>query len=357
MSGQFDDNARLATLRETGLLDSPTELRFDRFTRLAAALFKAPIALVSLIDENRQWFKSCVGLDTRETPREQAFCDHAIRAPGVMVIEDARADPRFANNPLVTGPPHIRFYAGAPLVLKSGHALGTLCVIDDQPRGPLADAEITALSDLAAMVVSEIEASDAARAREVAVAELKHRMGNVFGQIAGMISLGDSAGQSKQSYILELRNRMTSLHEVNRRLANNDWASAELRTVIADTLRPLGSAAENVMAPSEPLTVSARAAMAISMVVSELASNSLKHGALRGGGGGARLDWRCKGQRFTLQWSESAVAGAKPTELGSGFGSILLRRLAPAELQGEASYDIDETGVRYTLVAPEQSLS
>jgi PAS domain S-box-containing protein len=130
----LDEAARLVELERYALLDSPAEEAFDDLTRLAAQLCETPIALISLVDAQRQWFKSRVGLDACETPRDFAFCAHAILAPQLMEIPDALADPRFRDNPLVTGPPYIRFYAGMPLSGRDGHKLGTLCVIDRRPR-------------------------------------------------------------------------------------------------------------------------------------------------------------------------------------------------------------------------------
>ncbi|QLC72899.1 PAS domain S-box protein [Pseudomonas sp. LPB0260] len=130
----LDEAARLAELERYALLDSPVEEAFDDLTQLAAQLCDVPIALISLVDAQRQWFKSRVGLDACETPRDFAFCAHAILAPQLMEVPDALADPRFRDNPLVTGPPHIRFYAGMPLNSRTGHKLGTLCVIDRRPR-------------------------------------------------------------------------------------------------------------------------------------------------------------------------------------------------------------------------------
>lgn len=129
-----DEERRLATLGRYGVLDTPPEQAFDDLTRLAAQVLGAPIALVSLIDRDRQWFKSRVGVEVCSTPRDWAFCHHAIQQPEVMVVEDARLDPRFASNPLVTGDLGIRFYAGAPLVADDGSPLGTLCIIDRLPR-------------------------------------------------------------------------------------------------------------------------------------------------------------------------------------------------------------------------------
>jgi len=151
-----DETSRLAALADTQLLDTPAEPAFDQVARLAARLFDVPIALVSLIDAERQWFKACIGLDAAETPREHAFCAHTIQQDGIMVVPDARADPRFADNPLVTGEPHIRFYAGAPVRAATGEKLGTLCLIDDTPRAPLSEAELSLLRDLAKLAEEQI---------------------------------------------------------------------------------------------------------------------------------------------------------------------------------------------------------
>lgn len=129
-----DESLRLASLSQCKVLDTPPEERFDRLTRIASAAFDVPIALVSLVDENRQWFKSRVGLDATETPREISFCGHAIHSDAILEVRDATADPRFHDNPLVTGAPSIRFYAGAPLRSPDGRRLGTLCLIDHKPR-------------------------------------------------------------------------------------------------------------------------------------------------------------------------------------------------------------------------------
>ena len=162
---------RLARLQEYGILDTGPELRFDRIVRLAAKLLDCPIALVSLVDDRRQWFKAKVGLDAEETSREHAFCSHAILGDEVMVVEDASVDPRFEDNPLVVGGPAIRFYAGAPLWVGDGLSMGTLCVIDKQPR-ELGAHERACLKDLAAVTVDAMDHHHRIRVLEAAHAEL-----------------------------------------------------------------------------------------------------------------------------------------------------------------------------------------
>jgi PAS domain-containing protein len=167
----IDEAERLAALRACDVLDTASEESFDNLARLAARLFGCPIALVSLIDAERQWFKARIGLGASETPREMAFCAHAILEPSKpLVVPDATADPRFADNALVTGPPDIRSYAGVPLVTHDGFPLGTLCVIDRQPR-QFSSENLETLSTLAQSVVTNLELRRALRhMRELAIA-------------------------------------------------------------------------------------------------------------------------------------------------------------------------------------------
>ena len=156
---------RLRALRTYGLMDTPADAALDRITALVRLIFDAPIALVSLVDDTRQWFKSRQGLEACQTDREHAFCAHALplQRGGVLVVEDATRDPRFTANPLVTGEPGIRFYAGAVLTTPDGFNLGTLCVIDTRPRPPLTPVQAETLCALASLVMREIEVQQAHR--------------------------------------------------------------------------------------------------------------------------------------------------------------------------------------------------
>ena len=150
------ETERIALLHALDLLDTPAEPSFDRITRLVARTLRVPIALVSLVDSNRQWFKSRVGFNVLETPREFAFCSHTILQDDPLVVGDTTRDARFVDNPLVTGDPNVRFYAGAPIFASGGMALGSLCAIDVQPRILMQD-EIDTLIDLADLVSKEIQ--------------------------------------------------------------------------------------------------------------------------------------------------------------------------------------------------------
>jgi len=151
-----NEDERLAELLSYDVLDTEAEQLFDDLTALASQICETPIALISLIDPNRQWFKSRVGLDAEETSRDIAFCSHAILQSDVFEIPNATLDPRFHDNPLVTGAPDIRFYAGAPLITPSGHAIGTLCAIDSKPR-KLTETQKASLQTLSKSVVAHLE--------------------------------------------------------------------------------------------------------------------------------------------------------------------------------------------------------
>ncbi len=151
------EKLRLAKLRSLRLLDTGEDIRFDRLTRLTGRIFQAPICVISLVDEDRQWFKSCVGLTVSEMPRSMSFCGHAITGTDVLIVEDALEDERFFDNPMVLNDPHIRFYAGCPLILDQ-RKLGTLCIADHSPRS-LDQEQIDILRDLASLVEQELAAT------------------------------------------------------------------------------------------------------------------------------------------------------------------------------------------------------
>ncbi|MGV3619883.1 MAG: diguanylate cyclase domain-containing protein [Archangium sp.] len=230
---------RLAALRGFAVLDTPAEAAFDRFTRLAAKLFDVPIALVSLIDEERQWFKSELGLGAQQTPREFAFCAHAIEEKEPMVVSNALKDPRFHDNPLVSGDPHIRFYAGSPLVTHDGHAVGTLCVIDRRPR-ELNETQRELLTELGKLVMEQLEHRKARMLAEREFQQLRqlltvlpapvtvHQNGNVVfanarAEEVMRVPVGALTGQSARTFLVPKTQTTGSTPErIERKLKTGD---------------------------------------------------------------------------------------------------------------------------------------
>jgi GAF domain-containing protein len=186
--------ARIAALNRYAILDSEPEESFDDLVVLAAHVCKTPMALLSLVDDHRQWFKSKVGVEASETPKEISVCAHAIQQQDLFIVPDMRADARFRENPLVVGEPHIRFYAGAPLVNEDGFALGTLCVVDREPR-ELDEEQKAALQSLSRLALRQMELrknlqmlkealSDRTReehAREMEIKRLEEKLVRVLG--------------------------------------------------------------------------------------------------------------------------------------------------------------------------------
>lgn len=206
---------RLKVLWQYDVLDTVPEEVFDDLTELAARICGAPVALISLVDEDRQWFKAKVGTTMTETARDISFCTHAITQPGLFIVSDASKDPRFRNSPLVTSDPKIRFYAGAPLVTTDGYALGTLCVIDKVPR-KLRPSQEQALLILARHVVSQLE--------------LRHRTSQL-----AIVKKQSSAFKSK---VNELQQQ---LNEARQQLARTAPAKAPARSKPARKARGSGS--------------------------------------------------------------------------------------------------------------------
>ena len=186
--------SRIAALNRYAILDTEPEQSFDDLVTLAAHICKTPMAMLSLVDEHRQWFKSKVGVQVRETPREISICTHAIQQDDLFIVPDTRQDPRFRDNPLVVGEPRVRFYAGAPLINEDGFALGTLCVVDREPR-ELDEDQKNALLSLRRLALAQMELRQNLRllkdalndrtkeehARELEVRQLEEKLIRVLG--------------------------------------------------------------------------------------------------------------------------------------------------------------------------------
>lgn len=226
-----DETTRLDTLRALNILDTSPEERFDRLTRLAKRLFGVPIALVSLVDEDRQWFKSCQGLNASETSRDISFCGHAILGDDIFLVPNAAKDERFHDNPLVTDEPHIRFYAGCPLTVSNGSKLGTLCLIDREPRD-FDEDDLALLRDLARMAEQELAAVQLATMDELTM--ISNRRGfEALSQHA--LSLCKRVGRPASMLFLDLN----LFKQINDRFghAEGDRALAKFAEILKETFR------------------------------------------------------------------------------------------------------------------------
>lgn len=349
---------RLSALKNTGLLDTPTEARFDRLTRLASNALGTEIALISLVDKDRQWFKSRNGLDVSETPIEQAFCSHAIKNKDVMVVNDASSDSRFSANPLVTGNPNIAFYAGAPLITKEGYALGTLCVIDSKPRPEFSEEDKMILSDIAASVMTEIEANAQTQIIDdlnVVNEELQHRMGNMYAHVSSLISLMARTGGEQKDLVRRLRERITTLAQTQALIASQRYQSAPLSAIFETTLAPFLTPHNRTrvrLISQDDLNISARGAFTLTLMLNELATNALKHGALKGEQGVIDFSWaKADEEMITFKWKETASNSKFIPTTHKGFGSQILARIVPLDFQGHAEHQISSDGLLYEVRA------
>lgn len=229
-----DEPERLESLRAVGLLDTEAEERFDRITHLARVLFDVPIVLISLVDADRQWFKSRQGLQAKETPREVSFCGHAILGAEIFEVPDAAADERFRDNPLVAGAPDVRFYAGAPLAAPDGRRIGTLCLVDRKPR-QLTQTQRQVLKELAVLVEHEIAASipggaparPGAPAAETARRASRDRLIMAgFGAAVAVLLSAAAVSYHEVRALVETSRGVARAHEV---LRNLDGLAAEIK--------------------------------------------------------------------------------------------------------------------------------
>ena len=252
-----DEQARLAALRRYRILDTEPEQRFDDLTLLASQICETPISLITLIDSDRQWFKSRVGLDVAETGRSVAFCAHALHQRDLLIVPDAATDARFRDNPFVTGAPNIRFYAGAPLVTPDGHALGTLCVIDTEPRH-LTDAQLRAL--------------DALRRQAEAQLELRRNLD----ELAAALAARDRAEEAQAALVADLRASLAKVEKLGGLLPF--CSTCELNLVIPASPASIPKVSEGVRQMLQGKGWSDDDLMPVELALDEALANAIRHG-------------------------------------------------------------------------------
>ena len=252
-----DEADRLAALRRYRILDTDPEQRFDDLALLASQICGTPIALISLVDRDRQWFKARVGFDMPQTSREVAFCGQAIAQAGLFVVPDALQDARFRDNPLVRADPGIRFYAGAPLVTGDGHALGTICVLDREPR-VLTTAQLAALEALKRQVMAQLEL-------RVSLDEL-----------AGALAARDRAEKDQDRLIAELRGSLDSVERLSSILPY--CSTCEINMVVPADPAAIVGVTDGVTQLLRSKAWPAEKAMEVELALQEALANAVRHG-------------------------------------------------------------------------------
>ena len=315
---------RLAALRNYGILDTPREADFDDVVEVASAICGTPISVINLIDQGRQWFKAEVGLGVRETPIDSSICAHAILQPGLFIIPDTRLDPRFADNPLVTGDPHLRFYAGALLETPEGFPLGTVCVLDYKPR-ELDEKQKAFLRLMASQVMKQLElrrinahehaarlqAEELVRENATLIREGDHRVMNSLQLVQSVLSL-----QSRHAVSAETKaqlnmasNRVLAIATVHKQLhltgsleeidfdAFLHRLSESLKSTAPPHITAIKVTAENAKLRSD-------LASGMGMLVAELVTNSFKHAYADGQHGIVAVDFRQTATGWCLEVSD-----------------------------------------------------
>jgi two-component sensor histidine kinase len=303
---------RVGALRRYGILDTPREADFDEVVQVASAVCGTPISVINLIDQDRQWFKAEVGLGVRETPLDSSICAHAILQPGLFIVPDTTLDRRFADNPLVTGDPHLRFYAGALLQTPEGFPLGTVCVLDYKPR-ELDDTQKAFLRLMANQVmkllelrrinaaehVARIQAEEAVKEKVTLMREGDHRLMNSLQLVQSILALQsrNTSSEETRAQLDMASNRVLAIATVHKQLhLTGSLEEIEIDAFLrrlCESLKhtaPAQIAAINVMA--EPTRLRSDVASGLGLLVAELVTNSFKYAYAVGQRGNVAVDFK-----------------------------------------------------------------
>lgn len=351
-----EESKRLSALRRFSVLDTENERAFDDIVQLASKLCDVPVSLISLVDEDRQWFKAKVGLEAAQTPRDQAICGHAILQDGVFEIPDTHADDRSADNPLCMGDDGLRFYAGASLKTADGLPIGTLCVLDYQPR-ELTALQRETLEVLAKQVMTQLELRETIAREAILRKEIDHRVKNSLQSVSSFVALErkmteDDAARRVLASVQQQVETVALLHhhigtgDGADRIALDDYVGRVIE-LIAQAAPP-GIAVEGSF---ETIEVASKHAAAVAMIVNELAANAVKHSF---GGHQGKIVFageRIDGGSYRITCSDNGTGESVEAEPNrrSGLGLSIIRA-AVAQLGGTIESENGASGYRTTIV-------
>ena len=363
---------RFAALESYQILDTPREQDFDDLAQIASEVCGTPIAAVNIVSTSRQWFKAEVGLGVRETPLETSFCGHAILASDFMMVPDATKDARFDCNPLVTGEPGLRFYAGALLKTPEGLPIGTMCVLDYEPRQLDAD-QIRTLKLLARQAMTQIELrkmvadrNEALRAHEVAAEhqrflafELSHRMKNTLTMVQAIANQTFRSGFDIDDARMAFLARLGALSRAQDVLTQTSWAHTSIREVVRGALAAHDGAGGRFTISGPEIDLSARCGLGLTLALHELATNAAKYGALSNKHGRINVEWSIGDTepepRFHFRWAERDGPTVTPPAR-MGFGSKVIERFLADYFRGTARLSFEPGGVVLEMTAPRSAL-
>ncbi len=358
------EEQRLQALARYRILDTPDEAVYDGITRLIAQVCETPIAVINLIDRDRQWFKSEIGLGVRETPLDISICAHAILQPGLFVVPDTTQDERFLDNPLVTGDPRLRFYAGALLESSDGYPLGTLCVLDYQPR-ELTEEQKATLLLLAQQVMAQLELRQQMRQVEDlnillkrTVTESHHRIKNHFQALAGLVEMqliedAELVPVSSLHRISQHIRTLSLMHDLLTEHAGNETVTVAIPAIFSKLIPMLQVVAgerQQIAHDSEEVALRVNQSSSFMLLVNELVSNAIKHGA-----GAIAVSVSRREQSLCLEVSDNGEGfppNFDPVE-ATNVGLELIMSLVRWDLKGTVTFaNRPEGGAQVSVIFP-----
>ncbi len=354
---------RLRALQRYDILDTPVESDFDDIVKLASEICQTPVSVINFIDAERQWFKAEVGLGVRETPLETSICSHVILEDDFVEIPDTLRDRRMRDNPLCTSQPGFRFYAGALLQSEEGLPLGTLCVLDHQPRS-LTSVQRHALRVLAAQVMKQLELRHALKQQAILRREIDHRVTNSLTTISSLIQLqrhkSDTPGLHAALQAVE--NRIRAIAVLHRELCQSESVeSVDLRHFmqrIEGLLRQSAATHIRLDIDVDPVATTTSQASSIGVITNEFVTNSFAHAFPNQRAGHIEIrGYRDDDGLFTLRCRDDGIGSGDQTASGSGLGLMIIRASA-SQLGGECQWlDKDREGFALTVRFPLQEIA
>lgn len=361
-AARLSDSVRLAALDKSGVMDSAAEDVFDRTVRLATNMLGVPVGLASFVDDRRQYFKAQCGLSQNgdplyETPLSHSFCQYVVAHDMTLAVSDARDHPLLQSNGAVSDLGVIA-YLGVPIHAPTGEPIGSFCAINDTPRD-WTDQDVEVLTDLAAMLETELQLRHERDAMQTLARELNHRVKNLFSIVGGMISLTARSSDTPAEMAQALQGRLSALdwaHDmISPALADPDAKthSIDLAALIDRLLQPHQAGGRVQVAINVPdLGLSGRAVTDLALVIHELATNAAKYGALSIPDGHVSITGTLTDDALHLDWCETGGPEIAGAPIDRGFGSRLIDLTVTRQMQGSLETEWNKAGVSHALTVP-----